>query len=142
MNLAVRLHRIAHALVGRWTTRWLGKLVYWFNRLVTSSDIDPRCVLASGVQIPHGTGVVIGEMARVGEDTVIMPGVVIGAIDWSSKVRHPQIGCRVLIGAGAKVLGPLTVGDDVRIGANAVVLSDIPARATVVGIPAATVRER
>ncbi len=88
------------------------------------------------VVIPHGSGVVIGETATVGARTVIMPGVVIGARDWSQHKRHADIGSDVFLGAGAKILDPVRIGDGARIGANAVVLDDVASGATSIGAPA------
>jgi serine O-acetyltransferase len=139
VNAAVKLHRIAHSLFGIAGLRWGGKLVYWLNKVLTSSDIDPRCQVAEGVRIPHPTGVVIGETAVIGTDAIIMAGVVIGARSWDKYKRHATVGARVQLGAGAKLLGPIVVGDDARVGANAVVIEDVPAGATVVGVPARVV---
>lgn len=137
MNAAVRLQLIAHSLlIVPFVGRILAKIVYWFSRCVTLADIDPSAVLHHTVSIPHGSGVVIGETASVGANTRIMPGVVIGARGWEMQKRHANIGRDVFIGAGAKILGPVHIGDGARIGANAVVLQDVNAGSTVVGIPA------
>jgi serine O-acetyltransferase len=137
VNAAVRFHLIAHILYGHGPVgRALGKIVYWVGRVVTLADIDPRCEIDATVLVPHGAGVVIGETARIGARTRIMPGVVVGAVEWDSHKRHATIGADVVVGAGAKVLGPVTVGDGARIGANAVVLNDVAPGITVVGVPA------
>ena len=141
MNTAVKLHYVAH-LLSNSRHRCLGRLVYWLNKVLISSDIDASASVAYSVFIPHATGVVIGETAVISMGTRIMPGVVIGARSGtiSGKRRHAKVGARVFIGAGAKLLGPIVVGDDASIGANAVVIADVPAGATVVGVPTRVVR--
>lgn len=143
MNLAVRLHLIAGAF---WRLgfigRMLSKAVYWISRMATLADIDPRATVDPTVLIPHGSGVVIGETATIGPGTVIMPGVVIGARDWSEYKRHADVGAGVFLGAGAKVLGAVRIGDRARVGANSVVLSDVAPDSTVVGAPARCVKNR
>ena len=135
--MAVKMHLIASWLWRRGPIgRVLGKIVYWLARILTLADIDPRAQIDPTVVITHGSGVVIGETATVGARTRIMPGVVIGARDWASFKRHADVGASVDIGTGAKILGPVTVGDGARIGANAVVLEDVPPGATAVGVPA------
>ena len=131
---ALWLHRIAHRM---WHTglkagaRW----VSWFARFLTGVDIHPAAVIGERVIIDHAQGVVIGETAEVGDDVIIYPGVTLGGTSLVREKRHPTIGDRVIIGAGAKVLGNITVGDDSRIGANAVVVKSVPARSVVVGVP-------
>lgn len=142
MNTAIKLHGVAHRLTSATGLRWLGKLVYWVSKVTTSSDIDPRAVIAADVFVPHATGVVVGATAEIGPRTIIMPGVVIGSRPRnaaSEAKRHATIGSDVVLGAGAKVLGPVVIGDGARIGANAVVLADVEAGATVVGVPARVV---
>lgn len=137
MRLAVRLHLASGRANGIPVIgRALGQAIYRFSKIVTSSDIDPRARLHPTVHIPHATGVVIGETAVVGERTIIMPGVVIGARSWDEHDRHAKIGARVIIGAGAVLLGPIKIGDGARIGANAVVLSDVDPGAVVIAPPA------
>lgn len=141
MNASVRLYLIAHRLVSQGRLgRALAKVVYWLARTITLSDIDPHASIDPSVVIPHGAGVVIGETAVVGARTRIMPGVVVGAVEWSEHKRHATIGSDVLIGAGAKLLGPIRVGDGAKIGANAVVLEDVAPGTTVAGVPARVVR--
>ena len=111
-------------------------LIYYLNRILFSVDIHPRADIEPGVVIDHGVGVVIGSTATVGSGTLIYHGVTLGARRVQTGKRHPDIGRNVLIGAGAKVLGPIRVGDGARIGANAVVLRDVPPGAVAVGIPA------
>ena len=104
-------------------------------RVLTGVEIHPGATLGPGVFIDHAMGVVIGETAEVGHDVTIYQGVTLGGTSLSHGKRHPTIGDRVIIGAGAKVLGPITIGDDSRIGANAVVLKAVPADSVVVGVP-------
>ncbi|HUX04717.1 MAG TPA: serine O-acetyltransferase [Acidimicrobiales bacterium] len=104
-------------------------------RVLTGVEIHPGAQLGAGVFIDHAMGVVIGETAEVGHDVTIYQGVTLGGTSLSHGKRHPTIGNRVTIGAGAKVLGPITIGDDSRIGANAVVLKSVPAESVVVGVP-------
>lgn len=135
--LVMRLYLVAHRLQrGGPILRVLARGVSRVNKVLTSSDIDPRASIDPSVHMPHAIGVVIGERAVVGAGSTILSGVVLGAASWESDDRHPTIGCDVLVGAGAKVLGPVYVGDGAKIGANAVVLNDVPAGMTVVGIPA------
>jgi serine O-acetyltransferase len=132
-------HRLAHWLWrrdARLTARALAEL----TRAVTGVDIHPAAELSAGVFIDHATGVVIGETAQVGADVTIYQGVTLGGTSRSRGKRHPTIGDRVIIGAGAKVLGPITVGADSRIGANAVVLKPVPPGSVVVGVPGQTIK--
>ena len=113
-------------------------LARWFSslaRLLTGVDIHPAAVLGQGVFIDHATGVVIGETAEVGDDVTIYQGVTLGGTSLDRVKRHPTVGNRVTIGAGAKVLGAITIGDDSRIGANAVVVKSVPPNSVVVGVP-------
>lgn len=136
-SVAVRLYLLSHGACQAGRLGWpFAKLLHWTAKILTAADIDPRAHLHPTVYIPHATGVVIGETATVGADTVIMPGVVIGAQKLTSGKRHADVGARVMVGAGAKVLGPVVVGDDAIIGANAVVIDDVPPGATAVGVPA------
>ncbi|MGZ4510018.1 MAG: serine O-acetyltransferase [Mycobacterium sp.] len=127
-------HRISHWLWNRGArlaARTLGEV----NRILTGVDIHPGAVLGSGLFIDHATGVVIGETAEVGEDVTIYHGVTLGGSGRDTGKRHPTIGDRVIIGAGAKVLGAIKIGDDSRIGANAVVVKEVPSSAVVIGVP-------
>ena len=119
--------------------RLRGKIGHAFWSLVSGSNIAPGAVIARSVRFPHLNGVVIHATSRVGEDCIIMQQVTLGQL---ASGDGPQVGRGVYIGAGAKVLGPITIGDGARIGANAVVLADVPPRATVIGIPARIVRQR
>jgi serine O-acetyltransferase len=136
---ALWYHRVAHWM---WThgMRIPGRLLSQHARSMTGIEIHPGAQIGRRVFIDHGMGVVIGETAVVGDDVLLFHGVTLGGVSMSPGKRHPTIGDRVVIGAGAKVLGPLVIGSDARIGANAVVVKDVPECATAVGIPA-VVRE-
>lgn len=127
-------HRINHWLWSRGAklvARVLGEL----TRILTGVEIHPGASLGTGLFIDHATGVVIGETAEVGDDVTIFHGVTLGGTSSDPGKRHPTIGDRVVIGAGAKILGPIKIGDDSRIGANSVVVKEVPAGASVVGVP-------
>lgn len=131
---ALGLHRVAHGLWGlRWY--WLAQAVARFSRFLTGIEIHPAARLGRRFFIDHGLGVVIGETAEVGHDCTLYQGVTLGGTSWQPEKRHPTLGNNVVVGAGAKILGPITVGDGARIGSNSVVVKDVPAGATVVGIP-------
>lgn len=131
---ALVAHRAAHTLWHR-GHRVTARLVATLARTVTGIDIHPAARLGDGVWIDHGVGVVIGETTEVGDDVTIYQGVTLGGTSLHKGKRHPTIGSRVVIGAGAKVLGAVEVGDDSRVGANAVVVRDVPAGSVVVGVP-------
>lgn len=131
---ALWAHRIAHALWNR-GLHTLARLVASAAQRATAVDIHPAARLGPGMFIDHGTGVVIGETAEVGEDVTLYHGVTLGGTTLQRGKRHPTIGDRVTIGAGAKVLGPIEIGADSRIGANAVVVRTVPAHSVVVGVP-------
>jgi serine O-acetyltransferase len=127
-------HRVSHWLWGRGAkvaARTLGEV----TRVLTGVDIHPGATLGTGLFIDHATGVVIGETAEIGDDVTIYHGVTLGGSGKDSGKRHPTIGDRVTIGAGAKILGAIKIGDDSRIGANAVVVKEVPSCAVVVGVP-------
>jgi serine O-acetyltransferase len=131
---AIWCHRISHWLWNRGArlaARTLGEL----TRIFTGVDIHPGAVLGPGLFIDHATGVVIGETAEVGEDVTLYHGVTLGGSGADTGKRHPTVGDRVIIGAGAKVLGPIKIGEGSRIGANAVVVKEVPSSAVVVGVP-------
>lgn len=131
---AVWGHRISHRL---WNSgrRLAARTVAELTRILTGVDVHPGAVLGGGLFIDHATGVVIGETAEVGEDVTLFHGVTLGGTGSDTGKRHPTIGDRVIIGAGAKVLGPIKIGDDSRIGANSVVVKEVPSSAVVVGVP-------
>ena len=137
---AMVMYRVAHRL-WRVGLRYPARALSWFARLVTNVDIHPGARIGRRFFIDHGAGVVIGETAEVGDDATFYHGVTLGGTSWSPGKRHPTVKDGVLIGAGAKVLGPITVGAGVRIGANSVVVADVPPGMTVVGIPGKVVRD-
>jgi serine O-acetyltransferase len=132
---ALQMHRLAHWL---WQNRfrWLGRLVSHTTRFLTGIEIHPGATIGRRVFIDHGMGVVIGETAEVGDDCTLYHGVTLGGTSWSPGKRHPTLLPGVVVGAGAKVIGPITVGNGARVGSNAVVVKDVPPGATAVGIPA------
>jgi serine O-acetyltransferase len=131
---AIWLHRVAHWL---WRRRLFfpGRLVSHANRWLTGVEIHPGAQIGRRIFIDHGMGVVIGETAEIGDDALMYQGAVLGGTSTEKTKRHPTIGSNVVIGAGATVLGQVTVGDNARIGAGSVVIKDVPAGATVVGVP-------
>jgi len=128
------VHRLWRANF-RWLARWLA---HW-GRFLTGIEIHPGATIGRRVFIDHGMGVVIGETAEVGDDTTLYHGVTLGGTSWNKGKRHPTLGRGVVIGAGAKILGPIQVGDGAKIGSNAVVVRSVPAGSTAVGIPARVV---
>ena len=136
---ALLAHRIAHALQGAGIPI-LPRFVSMFARAVTGIEIHPSARIGRGLFIDHGAGVVIGETAEIGDDVTLYHGVTLGGTSWSPGKRHPTLEDRVVVGAGAKILGPITVGRGTRVGANSVVVEATPPDVTVVGIPAKVVR--
>ena len=132
-------HRIAHWLY-KHRCLFLARAVSQCSRFWTGIEIHPGATIGRRLVIDHGTGIVIGETAEIGDDVLLYQGVTLGGTGKDSGKRHPTIGNNVLIGAGAKVLGPFKVGDNARIAAGAVVLEEIPAESTAVGVPARVVR--
>ena len=137
---ATMRHRRAHWY---WThgLKFLGRAVSQRTRRKTGIEIHPGATIGRRLVIDHGMGIVIGETAEVGDDVLMYQGVTLGGTGKDHGKRHPTIGNNVLIGSGAKVLGPFKVGDDSRIAANAVVLSEVPPDSTAVGVPARIVRK-
>jgi serine O-acetyltransferase len=139
-----------HAVVGHRLNHWLwGKRWYWLARVLshlirwlTGIEIHPGATIGRRFFIDHGMGVVVGETSVIGDDCTLYQGVTLGGTSWEKVKRHPTLGNNVVVGAGAKVLGPINIGDGVRIGSNSVVVKDVPAGATVVGIPGHTVKSR
>jgi serine O-acetyltransferase len=129
------LHRLAHCL---WLSnlKWLGRFVSHIARWLTGIEIHPGAVIGRRFFIDHGMGVVIGETAEIGDDVTLYHGVTLGGTAWHKGKRHPTLGNGVIAGAGAKMLGPIVIGEKAKIGSNAVVVRDVPAGATAVGIPA------
>ena len=131
---AIWLHRAAHCLWQKdW--KWLARLVSNFGRWLTGIEIHPGAKVGRRFFIDHGMGIVIGETAEIGDDVTLYQGVTLGGTSWNKGKRHPTLENGVVVGAGAKVLGPFTVGAGAKIGSNAVVTKAVPAGATAVGIP-------
>ncbi|GAB2181449.1 serine O-acetyltransferase [Denitratisoma sp. agr-D3] len=138
---AILAQRIAHALWRRgW--RYLARLLSFMARMVTNIDIHPGATLGRRFFIDHGAGVVIGETAEIGDDVTLYHGVTLGGTTWNKGKRHPTLGNGVVVGAGAKILGAITIHDNARVGANSVVVKDVPMGRTIVGIPGRLVGER
>ena len=135
---ALTLHRLAHAC-WRAGFKWLGRLVSHISRFLTGIEIHPGATIGRRVFIDHGMGVVIGETATIGDDVTIYHGVTLGGTSWNKGKRHPTLEDGVVVGAGAKVLGPITIAAGARVGSNAVVTKAVPAGATAVGNPARVV---
>lgn len=132
---ALWVHRITHRMWHVPGLRLPARLVSQAARAMTGVEIHPGATIGRRLFIDHGMGVVIGETAEVGEDVVLFHSVTLGGRSMNRGKRHPTVGDRVVVGAGAKILGPITVGDDAQVGANAVVVKDVPAGAVVVGVP-------
>ncbi len=132
---AILLHRLSHAIWGM-GFKWLARLSSHLARWLTGIEIHPGAVIGRRVFIDHGMGVVVGETAVIGDDCTLYHGVTLGGTSWQKGKRHPTLEAGVIIGAGAKVLGPITLGAGAKVGSNAVVVKDVPAGATAVGIPA------
>ena len=132
---ALLIHRLAHWL-WRIKMRWLARFVSHCSRFLTGIEIHPGAKIGRRVFIDHGMGVVIGETAELGDDCTLYHGVTLGGTTWNKGKRHPTLMPGVVIGAGAKVLGPIVIGEGAKIGSNAVVVKDVPAGATALGIPA------
>jgi len=138
---AVLWHRLNHALWNRglkWLARFLSALVRW----LTGIEIHPGAKIGRRFFIDHGMGVVIGETTEIGDDCTLYQGVTLGGTSWQKGKRHPTLGNNVVIGAGAKVLGPITINDNARIGSNSVVVKEVPSAATVVGVPGRMVERK
>lgn len=132
---ALLIHRISHDI---WNRDWklMGRFLSHIGRFFTGIEIHPGAVIGRRFFIDHGMGVVIGETAVIGDDCTLYHSVTLGGTSWEKGKRHPTLGNGVVIGAGAKILGPLMVGDNARVGSNSVVIKNVPADTTVVGIPA------
>ncbi len=138
---AIWIHRFAHWFWRR-GLRWLGRLTSHSGRWLTGIEIHPAAVIGRRVFIDHGMGVVVGETAEIGDDCTIYQGVTLGGTSlYRGTKRHPTLGKGVVVSAGAKVLGGFTVGDGAKVGSNAVVLKEVPAGATVVGVPGRIVEQ-
>ena len=137
---ALSWHRVAY-FFHKIKLKLIARIISQMARFFTGIEIHPAAKIEGGVFIDHGSGVVIGETAEVHKGTVIYQGVTLGGTGKDVGKRHPTIGNRVMISAGSKVLGPITIGDDSRVAAGAVVLKDVPPNSTVVGVPARVVRQ-
>jgi serine O-acetyltransferase len=131
---ALWFHRLSHGL---WIRKFyfLGRFVSHLGRFFTGIEIHPGARIGKGFFIDHGMGVVIGETAEIGDNVTLYHGVTLGGVSWEKVKRHPTLEDNVVVGSGAKVLGPFTVGRGSKIGSNSVVVKEVPANATVVGIP-------
>jgi serine O-acetyltransferase len=138
---AVLLYRVAHRL-WRADRRLAARFLAAFARWLTNVDIHPGATIGKRFFIDHGACVVIGETAEIGNDVTLYHGVTLGGTSWSRHKRHPTLGDNVLVGAGAKILGPITLGNNVRVGANSVVVKDVPPCCTVIGIPGRIIQQK
>ena len=136
---AIAAHRVAHKLHKKGHT-FTARAISQAARFFTGIEIHPGATIGKGLMIDHGMGVVIGETAEIGNDCTIYQGVTLGGTGKDLGKRHPTLGNNVMVGAGAKVLGPMTIGDNSKVAANAVVLAEIPENSTAVGIPAKVVK--
>ncbi|WP_159818871.1 serine O-acetyltransferase [Colwellia sp. 20A7] len=138
---AIWIHRLSHKL---WRANWklLARVLSTFSRWLTGVEIHPGAKLGRRFFIDHGMGVVIGETSEIGDDVTLYHGVTLGGTSWNAGKRHPTLEDNVVIGAGAQVLGPITIGKGGKVGSNSVVVKDLPANATAVGIPARIVNGR
>jgi serine O-acetyltransferase len=136
---ALLAHRLAHALRGHGVP-WAPRAIAYLTRAVTGVEIHPAAEIGKRFFIDHGSGVVIGETARIGDCVTLYQGVTLGGTGFQRGKRHPTLGDNVTVGSGAKLLGPIAVGDGAKIGANTVVVEDVPPGATVVGNPGHPVR--
>ena len=136
---ALLFHRLAHRL---WRTGWviLGRFVSHLGRFLTGIEIHPGARIGPGLFIDHGMGVVIGETTEIGVNCTLYQGVTLGGTSLKKEKRHPTLGKHVVVGAGAKILGAITVGDHSRVGAGSVVVTEVPPHSTVVGIPGRVVQ--
>jgi serine O-acetyltransferase len=131
---AMIFYRISHWL-WRNQMKFLGRFVSHIGRFLTGIEIHPGATIGRGFFIDHGMGVVIGETAEIGENCTLYHGVTLGGTSWAKEKRHPTLGDNVVIGSGAKILGPFTLGNNSKVGSNSVVVKEVPDNATVVGIP-------
>jgi serine O-acetyltransferase len=131
---AIWLHRISHKLWG-WRLKWIARTLSTIGRFLTGVEIHPGATLGRRFFIDHGMGVVIGETAQIGDDVTLYHGVTLGGTSWKAGKRHPTLEDNVVVGAGAQVLGPITIGAGAKVGSNSVVVKDTPPGATVIGIP-------
>lgn len=138
---AREIHRLAHTL-WRWRVPVVPRVISHLGRFLTGIEIHPGATIGSGLLIDHGSGVVIGETAEIGDEVSIYQGVTLGGTSTKKTKRHPTLGNNVVVGAGAKLIGAITIGDNVKIGAGSVVVTSVPSNATVVGVPGRVVAIR
>lgn len=138
--IAIVHHRIAHKLYTK-NFKILARILMGFTQFMTNIDIHPSCIIGRRIFIDHGIGVVIGETAILKDDITIYQGVTLGGVSLEQVKRHPTIESGVVIGAGAKILGNITIGKNAKIGANSVVIKDVPQNSTAVGIPARVIQK-
>lgn len=138
---AIWSHRLAHALWQKPHLRGLARVISQASKTLTGIEIHPGARIGRRLFIDHGTGIVVGETAEIGDDVLMYQGVTLGGRALSKTKRHPTIGNHVMLGAGAKILGPITIGEDSAVGANAVVVRDVPPRSVAIGIPATSRRK-
>ncbi|MSQ33030.1 MAG: serine O-acetyltransferase [Dehalococcoidia bacterium] len=138
---ARELHRLAHTLC-RWRIPLLPRLISHFSRFVTGIEIHPGAQIGEGFFIDHGMGVVIGETTIIGDNCTLYQGVTLGGTSHLRTKRHPTLGNNVIVGAGAGIIGAVSIGDNVKVGAGSVVVTDVPSNATVVGVPGRAVAVR
>lgn len=138
---AILVYRLSHRC---WLAGWklLARLLSFMSRTVSNVDIHPGATIGRRFFIDHGAGVVIGETTIIGDDVTLYHGVTLGGTTWNKEKRHPTLGDKVLVGAGAKILGNITVGDSARVGANSVVVKDVPPCCTVIGIPGRIIQSK
>jgi serine O-acetyltransferase len=127
-------YRLSHWLWNN-NLKFMGRFVSHLGRFMTGIEIHPGATIGRGFFIDHGMGVVIGETAEIGDNCTLYHGVTLGGTSWAKEKRHPTLGNNVIIGSGAKILGPFTLGDNSKVGSNSVVVKEVPNNATVVGIP-------
>ena len=138
---AMLVHRLSHELWGA-GLKWLARFVSHLGRGMTGIEIHPGAQIGRRFFIDHGMGVVIGETAEIGDDCTLYHGVTLGGTSWNPGKRHPTLGKDVVVGAGAKILGPIEIGEGAKIGSNAVVVKSVPPGATAIGIPARIVESQ
>lgn len=137
---AIYIHRIS-AWFWRIRLKWIARFISFLGRIFTGIEIHPCAKIGKGLVIDHGMGIVIGETAEIGENVTLYHGVTLGGVSWQPGKRHPTLGNGVVVGAGAKILGPIFVGENAKIGSNAVVTKDVAPNTTVVGVPAQKAQE-
>ena len=138
---AVIIYRFTH-LLWRYKLYWIARFISTLARWITGIEIHPGAVIGRRFFIDHGMGVVIGETAEIGDDCMMYHGVTLGGTSWDKVKRHPTLKDGVIIGAGAKILGPITLGKNVRVGSNSVVVKSIDDNCTVVGIPGRVLKQK